>query len=388
MGNPVMDRVAILSVATTPYLRDAGGMSAAALACKASSDAIVAAGIDRASIDGIAGSSVPTTVVQASLGLPGVTWWSNESAPFGLIFTAAVNAIFAGSCTTALVYHSTYRGSGASASAASDPFRRGNPSDPHGHNVGMMAETPSGTFGYCAWAQRYLHQFGQSREVFGRVAINGRSNASRNDHALFRNPLSMDEYLAGRMIREPLCIYDMDPPVDAGDAFIITSTERARDLCSDPVVVHAATFGRTAKPFADQLEGYDKSGKEIVARDLWAKSDIGLSEIDLFYPYDGFSIMAVGWIEALGYCGTGEAGDFLHDHWDRPSQRILIDGRVPVNTHGGSLSEGATQGAGHMREAYQQLKGTVGERQVEGAATALVTSGGFMWNATGMVLRR
>ena len=101
----------------------------------------------------------------------------------------------------------------------------------------------------------------------------------------------------------------------------------------------------------------------------------------------GFSIMALSWVEAVGYCQPGEAGPFLAKHWSAGENRVLIDGRVPINTHGGSLSEGATQGAGHFREAVTQLRGDAGERQVPGAATALVTPGGFLWNATGFVLR-
>jgi acetyl-CoA acetyltransferase len=197
----------------------------------------------------------------------------------------------------------------------------------------------------------------------------------------------MEEYLGARMIREPLCVFDMDPPVDAGDAFVITTVERARELVVRPVLIHAATSGRTDRPYADQLESYTVSGKEIVAERLWSKSELGLDDVDVFFPYDGFSIMAVSWLEAVGYCGPGEAGAFLTKHWSPGENRVLINGRVAVNPHGGSLSEGATQGAGHFREAVTQLRGDAGTRQVPGAQVALVTPGGFLWNATGFVLR-
>jgi acetyl-CoA acetyltransferase len=385
--NPARDAVAFVGVGTTPYLRDAGGKSATALACDAARTAIEDAGVDLADIDGICGSSVPTVSVQAALGLPAVTWWSNSSLPFSLLVIEAMNAVFSGACTTVLVYHSSLRGAGGSKTAAADPFRVHNASDAHGHNAAMTAESPSGTYGYCAWAQRYLDTYGVGRDALGLVAINGRANAARNPHALFREPLSMEQYLGARMIREPLCVLDMDPPVDAGDAFVLTTAERARDLGHRPVLLHAATSGRTDRPFADQLEDYTISGKEIVAWRLWEKSDVALSDVDVFFPYDGFSIMALSWVEAVGYCQPGEAGPFLAKHWSAGENRVLIDGRVPINTHGGSLSEGATQGAGHFREAVTQLRGDAGERQVPGAATALVTPGGFLWNATGFVLR-
>ena len=385
--NPARDEVAIVGVGTTPYRRDGGGKTATGLACEAARGAIRAAGLSAGDIDGIGGTSVPTATVQAALGIPSVSWWANSVPPFTLVLGQAVNAVFSGACTTALVYHSTYRGMGASATAATDPFRRHATGDAHGHNVGTTAETPTGTFGYCAWAARYLHEYGETREVLGHVAVNGRTNAGRNPHALYRQPLTMDEYLAARLIREPLSVLDMDPPVDSGDAFVVTTAERARDLTQAPVYVHAATFGRTDHAFADQIEDFSHSGKEVVARQLWEKSDLTLDDVDVVLAYDGFSIMAVSWLEAVGYCKVGEGGAFLREHWDAGENRVLIDGRVPLNTHGGSLSEGASQSAGHVREAVDQLSGNAGTRQVAGARCALVTAGGFLWNATGLVLR-
>jgi acetyl-CoA acetyltransferase len=121
---------------------------------------------------------------------------------------------------------------------------------------------------------------------------------------------------------------------------------------------------------------------------LKAKSDFWIEDCDVYYPYDGFSIITLNWIENAGWCGRGEAGDFLEQHWDKEKQRVLIDGRVPINTHGGSLAEGGTQGSGHLREAVLQLQGKAGARQVEGAQRAIVTAGGFFFNAQGVTLHR
>jgi acetyl-CoA acetyltransferase len=198
----------------------------------------------------------------------------------------------------------------------------------------------------------------------------------------------MEEYLGARMIREPLNMLDMDVPVDGADAIVVTTADRARDLPHVPVLIHAATLGRTQHPYADQLASYTDSGKEVVADALWAKSEIQLDGIDIFFPYDGFSNIGVSWFEAIGYCKAGEAADYLAAQWDADEHRLRLGGRVLVNTHGGSLSEGGTQGAGHVRESIEQLRGTAGERTVAGARTALVTPGGFLWNAAGLVLRR
>src|SRR5690606_10559428 len=117
------------------------------------------------------------------------------------------------------------------------------------------------------------------------------------------------------------------------------------------------------------------------------RSDVWIDEIDLFYPYEGFTNIAVGWVENCGWCGFGQAQRYLGECWVEDEQRLLLDGRVPVNTHGGSLSEGRTRGSGHLREAGTQLRGAAGDRQVPGARTALVTPGGFFFNSQGAVLR-
>jgi acetyl-CoA acetyltransferase len=179
----------------------------------------------------------------------------------------------------------------------------------------------------------------------------------------------------------------MDVPVDGADAFVLTTAERAKDLPKRPVLVHATTAGIVGPPDEDQSPGLGRHGQHVVVKDLRAKSDIWIPDIDVYFPYDGFSFITLSWIENTGWCGPGEAGPWLAENWDARSNRMLIGGRIPVNTHGGALSEGGTQGSGHLREAVLQLRGEAGERQVDGASTALLTPGGFFFNAQGIVLR-
>lgn len=153
------------------------------------------------------------------------------------------------------------------------------------------------------------------------------------------------------------------------------------------MLVHAATLGHTDYGSEEQLRDLDHAGQVVVARKLWAKSDLRLPDVDVFYPYEGFSNIALSWFENVGYCARGEGGAFVAQHWDQERRRILIDGRVPVNTNGGSLSEGGTRGAAHLREAVLQLRGDAGPRQVAGARTALVTPGGYYFNSQGVLLR-
>jgi acetyl-CoA acetyltransferase len=176
--------------------------------------------------------------------------------------------------------------------------------------------------------------------------------------------------------------------VDGADAFIITTTERARDLPLPPVVIQAVALGMVDKNVEDQAVGLEHHGQQVTVRALKTKSDFWIDDCDVYFPYDGFTIITLNWIENAGWCGRGEAGAFLEQHWDAEHQRVLINGRIPVNPHGGSLSEGATQGSGHLREAVHQLQGVAGARQVADAQRAIVTAGGFFFNAQGVTLRR
>jgi acetyl-CoA acetyltransferase len=242
--------------------------------------------------------------------------------------------------------------------------------------------------GYTAWASRYLHEHGATREAWGMIAVNARTNALRNPLAAMRTPITLDDYGAARMIREPLCMLDMDLPVDGADAFVLTSAERARAMPHPAVLVHASATGMVGENTEDQLGGLARHGQHVVVEQLRAKSDFWIDDVDVYYPYDGFTVITAAWIENSGWCKPGEAGRFLREHWVDAENRVLIDGRVPINSHGGSLSEGATRGTGHIREAVMQLRGEAGERQVDGARTALVTPGGFFFNSQGVMLRR
>jgi acetyl-CoA acetyltransferase len=295
----------------------------------------------------------------------------------------AVNAIFSGSADTVLVVSSMLRLPWASRSAAKDPFRRRAAAA-----VPRVPEDIGLAVAYAAWASRYLHEYGATREAWGRIAVNGRSNALRNPLAAIRTPITLDDYDASRMVRDPLCMLDMDLPVDGADAFVLTSAERAKAMTHPPVLVHATATGMVGENTEDQLGSLARHGQHVVVERLKAKSDFWIDDVDVYYPYDGFTIIAAAWIENTGWCKPGEAGRFLREHWVETENRVLIGGRVPINSHGGSLSEGGTRGTGHIREAVLQLRGEAGERQVDGARTALVTPGGFFFNSQGAFLCR
>jgi acetyl-CoA acetyltransferase len=385
--SPIKDSVAIVGVGTTAYSRESGRTSAS-LVIEACIAAIRDAGLAKEDIDGLCGSNrvEPAQYVQSALGLTACTWFCNPVVPIQHQVIEAMNAVHSGSCTYALVYHGNYRASGVSRSIGANSFRARQGA---GFNVAAPdPDTFKSPVGYGPWAGRYLHEFNVGREVLGKVAINSRSNAVMNEHAAIRTPLTMDDYLSARMVREPLTMLDMDYPVDGADAFVFTSAERARDLSNTPVLIHAAAMGLGPETIEDQVRDLEHTGQQVVVRQLEQRSDIARDDFDVLFPYDGFSIICVRWFEALGFCGPGEANDFFDDHWDDATNRLLINGSVPVNSHGGSLSDGGVQGSNHLREAVLQLRGQAGSRQKPGASSALLTPGGMFFNSGGIVLRR
>ncbi|MCX4095761.1 thiolase family protein [Nocardia sp. alder85J] len=389
--NPIRDQVAIAGLGRSSYSRDRG-TTELSMVLEAATAAIHDAGLTGREIDGVVGGGLHTggidpAVVASALGLPALTYWAGARPPIGNHLTAAVNAVWSGTANAVLVYHSMYR-------LGRDPFRaRAAFGLPDGRAMlgdGHTESEPWGMFGptgYAAWAARYLDRFARTREDFGLVALNDRAGASDNPGAVMREPLDMAAYLSGRMIREPLCVFDMDVPVDGADAFVVTTSERARDLPARPVLVHALSMGLTAHPEEHLTAGLDHTGQTVAARALLARSELTLRDFDVLFPYDGFSFITLHCLEQYGFCEPGEGGDFLREHWNPDRGRVLIDGRVPINPHGGSLSEGGSQGAGHLREAVLQLRHDAGDRQVGNARTALLSPGGLFFNAQGIALR-
>ncbi|MEU1994154.1 thiolase family protein [Nocardia gamkensis] len=389
--NPIKDRVAIVGLGRSTYSRNRN-TSELTTVLQAATAAIRDAGLTAADIDGVVGgglhtNGIDTSVVASALGLPAVTFWTGVRPPIANHITAAVNAVWSGTANTVLVYHSMYR-------LGREPFRaRAAAGLPDGRAIlgdGHTESEPYGMFGptgYAAWAARYLETFDRSRQDLGLVALNGRAGAARNSDAVMRDPLGMDDYLAGRMIREPLCLFDMDVPVDGADAFVVTTAERAADLAHKPVLVHALSMGLTSHPEEHLVAGLDHTGQTVASQALLARSELSINDFDVLFPYDGFSIITLHCLEQYRFCKPGEGGDFLRAHWDERENRVLINGRVPINPHGGSLSEGGSQGAGHVHEAVLQLRHDAGDRQVSDARSALLAPGGLFFNAQGIVLR-
>lgn len=390
--NRIQNQIAIVGVGSTGYSRS-NNRSPRTLAAEAAVAAIRDAGLRREDIGGIVSSVGPgswflvppgATEVVATLRLPNITYYADGNAVIVAPLMDAMNAIWAGLCDTVLVYHFNFRTSFQSRQAAADPFRRSY----RGYD-NLPPENTRNAAAYAAWCGRYMHENGTTREQLGRIAVNSRTNAIGNPLAGMRTPLSLAEYLEAPIIRAPFSKYDMDLPVDGAEAFILTTVDRARDLGRPPVLIHTASQGlpETASD-EEQLASLAYHGQDVVAKQMWERSQRTLADVDIAYVYDGFTFIALSWIEKLGWCAKGEAGAFLDQHWDASANRLLIDGRIPVNTQGGMLSEGGSQGAGFVREAIHQLRGDAGDRQVSNAKTALLAIGGFFYNSQSLILIR
>jgi acetyl-CoA acetyltransferase len=225
-------------------------------------------------------------------------------------------------------------------------------------------------------AQRRVHEFGLTREQLGQIAVNGRRNAALNPQAVYRDPMSLDDYLAARMISTPLCLFDCDAPCDGATAVIVSHRDYAPDAPRPAVHVNAVGTALRGRASWDQYEDMTSMAARDAAASMWERTELTPEDVDVAQLYDGFSILTMVWLEALRFCGRGESGPFVED-----GTVIARDGRLPLNTAGGQLSGGRLHGFGLIHEACVQLRGEGGERQVRkaGGATpevAAVANGG------------
>ena len=215
-------------------------------------------------------------------------------------------------------------------------------------------------------AQRHMDLFGTTEEQFGAHVIAQRQHASLNPDAIFRDPLTMEDYLSSRYISTPVRILDCDYPVDSASAVIFTTQERAKNWKQKPVYVESASYSSVKYMTFENIDDMTRSSPFHAARELWNRTDLGPADVDCAQLYDGFTIIVFQWLEALGFCGLGESGPFVE------AGNTRLGGSLPVNTDGGACNVGRRHGANFCIEAIQQLRGgRSGERQVPEAEVAV-----------------
>ena len=208
-------------------------------------------------------------------------------------------------------------------------------------------------------AQRRMHEFGLTREQLAQIALNARRNAADNPSAIYRDPMSLADYLDARMISTPLCLYDCDAPSDGSTALVVSHRDHAPDTPHPVCQVNAVGTALRGRPSWDQFDDMTTMAARDAAASMWERTDLRPADVDIAQLYDGFSILAMVWLEALGFCGRGESGPFVED-----GVTISRTGTLPINTAGGQLSGGRLHGFGLLHEACVQLRDDGGDRQV------------------------
>jgi acetyl-CoA acetyltransferase len=220
-------------------------------------------------------------------------------------------------------------------------------------------------------ATRHMHEYGTTREQLGAIAVNARANAQLNPRALYREPLTLQDYMSARMITEPLCLYDCDAPIDGATVVIVSHVDAAKDLRKPPLRIEAMSGALYGRNSWDQFEDLTQMAATDAGRHLWERTDLKPADVQVANLYDGFSILTLIWLEALGFCARGESGPFVQG-----GTRIARDGALPLNTGGGQLSAGRLHGFGLLWETCIQLWGEGGERQVAGPPRVGIAAAG------------
>jgi acetyl-CoA acetyltransferase len=219
-------------------------------------------------------------------------------------------------------------------------------------------------------ARRHMYLYGTTKQQLGWLAINSRRNAALNDRAAYRDPITMADYLDARPVSDPFGLLDCDVPVDGSIAVVVSSADYAPDTPNPPVRVQAMGGSEGEGGWANRRD-YPKMASIDAARELWSKTDLKPSDVDVVELYDGFTFLTFAWLEALRFCADGESGPFVEG-----GERIALTGELPVNTYGGQLSAGRMHGYWVLHEACLQLRGQAGDRQVDGAEVATISIGG------------
>ncbi len=379
------DRVAIAGIGCTEYSKDSG-VSTLTLGTRAIMAAVEDAGLSADAIDGLAtfrvGDSVLPAVLAQALGIKDLRYYVDQfgggSVSHSIIGQAAL-AIDAGIADYVVCYR---------ALNARSEFRMGGTGRPLVDAVETQYQAPYGYFvppqQFAMVARSHMEKYGTTYAQLGRVAVTQRANAVQNERAMMRDPISMDDYFASRPVVDPFRLFDCCLETDGAVAILLTSAERARDLQKRPVLVSAAAWGSGQTLYSNEQPDTTRSSAADMAPRLYEMAGVGPNDIDVAELYDCFTYSVLVQLEDYGFCAKGEAGPFVE------SGATAMGGSIPVNTHGGFLSEGYVHGLNHVFESVLQLRGEAGVRQVANAEIGLSTAqpGYISGNASALILRR
>ncbi len=389
MGLSLSGQAAVVGIGATEFSKESG-RSELQLSAEAVRSALLDAGLEPADVDGLVTFTMDTSsevAVARELGIPELRFFSRVNYGGGAACGTVLHAVMAvatGVADVVVCYRGFNERSGnrfgqVSVAAATQVNTNGLD---NAWTYPMGLGTPAATV--AMFARRYMHEYGATSEDFGRVAVADRRHAATNPHAWFYGkPITLEDHQDSRMIVDPLHLLDCCQESDGAVALVVTSAERARDLPHPPAVVRAAAQGSGKDQFVMTSYYRDEIGLQemgLVGRELWRQSGLGPGDMDTAVLYDHFTPFVLMQLEELGFCGPGEARDFVADG------AIELGGRLPLNTHGGQLGEAYIHGMNGIAEAVRQMRGT-SVNQVEGARNVLVTAGTGV-PTSGLVLGR
>jgi len=363
-------------------------------------DAIADAGLNRDDIDGLATypgnmttppgfSGGGITEVQDALRL-NLNWFTGGIELPGQLGSVAnaIAAVAAGYCNHVLCFRTVWEASAQGDQSRSSVTPGGGGGGGYRASGFMQWMLPFGAPSAANWigmmANRHFHEFGTTREQLAQIPLTQRANAALNPNAIYREPMTMDDYLSVRMVSTPLCLYDCDVPADGSTAIIVSRADAEPDLRKPPVRIEAVGTALRGRPSWDQFDDLTTMALRDAAAMMWERTDLTAADVAIAELYDGFSFITLCWLEALGFCGHGEGGPFI----EGGTNIARVGGRVALNTHGGQLSAGRLHGYGFLHEACVQLWGEGGDRQVPGDPAVAIAAAGGGPLAASLLLRR
>ena len=377
------DKCAITGIAETEYSKNSG-KSVAALQMEASLKAIADAGLKPTDIDGVIPYGNMEMVAEdfiTNLGLPDLRY--SAVTPLGgasavAAIQAAVSAVASGIANNVLIPIGRNGSSGQRIGARAGEM-------PQFRLIGE-SEMPQGNIAppqlYAHMARRHMELYGTKSEQLAEIAVSTRANAILNDNAVMTKPMTIEDHQNSRIISDPLRLFDCCLESDGAAAVIVSGSDRAKDLAQKPIYIMGVGEGHPDSPSTiTQRPDITTLGTAKAAPRAFGMAGVSHKDIDVAEIYDCFTYIVMCQLEDLGFCKKGEGGDFVSNG------RIARGGELPINTHGGLLSQSHIVGMNHVCELVKQLRGSAGKAQVANAEIGLVTGYGDMGDGSVAIMR-
>lgn len=390
MTSPLSGAAAVVGIGATEFSKHSG-RSELQLACEAIVAALGDAGIAPSEVDGLSTYTAETNgevLVARNTGIGELKFFSRIGYGGGAACATvqqAAMAVATGIADVVVCYRAFNERSGVRYGLG----QHDRPMDSTADRAAYAWLTPQGLSTPAQWvamfARRYMHRYGATSEDFGRVAVVARKHAAVNPAAWFHGrPITLDDHQQSRWIAEPLHLLDCCQETDGGQALVVVSAERAKDLRTTPAIIKAAAQGSgkdqhmMASYYRPDITGIPEMG--LVGRQLYGQSGLAPDDISAAILYDHFTPLVLPQLEELGFCDPGDAKDFIRDG------NLEIGGRLPSNTHGGQIGEAYLHGVNGIAEAVRLIRGT-STTQPDGIGNVLVTAGTAV-PTSGLILGR